>query len=416
MPVRTLRAAITLAPHLFLLSAWPWRALAYLLSGVAAGSLLFGTAQALVVYWPEPAQERRLFGPLLGMLFLGAVVGSTPLVARWGRWCEGLVGEGPEAPQREGRGAGGPWARARVRLFSPRPWRDVGYTVLSFSALYVLDMAVLLLALGAPLRGVLSFWNAEGLRVFEWVPTVIAWGSLWLVGLYLVAAWASARSEIARAVLSPREERLVAELRAVTDSRAALAEAFDEERCRIERDLHDGAQQRLAAVNASLGLARLDLAPDSPAAAAVRQAQEQVTAALSELRDLVRGIHPRVLTERGLRAALLDVAARTGSPVEIDLDLPGRLPGAVESTAYFVVCEALANAAKHAPGAPVRVRGGVRDGALRVAVTDEGPGGVNPDGGGLNGLRHRLAVLRGELSVDSPEGGPTTVRLEIPEE
>ena len=129
----------------------------------------------------------------------------------------------------------------------------------------------------------------------------------------------------------------------------------------------------------------------------------------------MRGIYPQVLTERGLPAALWDVAARSGSPVEIDLDLPERLPGAVESTAYFVVCEAIANAAKHAPGAPVRVRGAVKDGILGVDVTDDGPGGAVPDGGGLSGLRNRLAVLSGRLTVDSPEGGPTTVRLEIPE-
>ncbi|WP_017558782.1 sensor histidine kinase [Nocardiopsis baichengensis] len=416
MPIRTLRAAITHAPHRFLLSAWPWRALAYLLSGTVAGTLLFGTAQALAVYWPDSGRHWRLVGPLLGMLFLAAAFGSTPLVVRWGRWCEGLVGPRPEAPQREPAGAEGLWARVRALPFSPRLWRDVGYAVLTFSAFYVLDMVVLVLALGAPLAGVISYWDAEQLRVFEWIPTVVAWASLWLVGLYLVAAWAAARSEIARAVLSPREERLAAELSAVTASRAALAEAFDEERRRIERDLHDGAQQRLVAAKASLGLARLDLAPGSPAAEAVGRAQEQVTASLSELRDLVRGIHPRVLTERGLRAALLDVAARTGAPVDVSLDLPVRLPAAVESTAYFVVCEALANAAKHAPGASVRVRGGVREGTLWATVTDDGPGGVKPDGSGLNGLRHRLAVLGGELAVDSPEGGPTTVRLEIPEE
>ncbi|MDA2804726.1 sensor histidine kinase [Nocardiopsis suaedae] len=411
MPIRTLRAAITHAPHRFLLSAWPWRALAYLLAGTVAGTLLFGTAHAMALNWPDSGRHWRVVGPLMGMLFLATVFGSTPLVVRWGRWCEGLVGARPEPPRGEAASAARPWGRP----LSPRLWRDVGYTVLSFSAFYVLDVVVLLLALGAPLAGVLTYWNAEQLRVFEWVPTVLAWGSLWLVGLYLVAAWAAARSEIARAVLSPREDRLAAELSAVTASRAALAEAFDDERRRIERDLHDGAQQRLVAAKAALGLARLDLPPGSPAADAVRQAQDHVTASLSELRDLVRGVHPQVLTERGLRAALRDAAARTDAPVDIGIDLPGRLPAAVESTAYFVVCEALANAAKHAPGASVRVRGGVREGVLRVAVTDDGPGGAKPDGGGLDGLRHRLAVLGGELAVDSPEGGPTTVRLEIPQ-
>ncbi|WP_017588219.1 sensor histidine kinase [Nocardiopsis ganjiahuensis] len=412
MTVRTLRAAITLAPHRFLLSSWPWRALAYVLAGAAGGVLLFGSVQALSVVWPG-ALRQWYWETGLVVLCLVLIPASTPLVARWGRFCEGLIGDPLEPP----RGTGAPPGPRGERPgpASPRLWRDVGYTVLSLTVLCLLDVAVLTVALGVPLTGVLSYIDSDQLNTAERWATLLGWASLWLVGLYLVAGWAAARSEIARAVLSPREERLAAELRAVTTSRAALAEAFDEERRRIERDLHDGAQQRLVAVKTSLGLAELDLPPGSPAAGAVREAREQVSLALGDLRDLVRGIYPQVLTERGLPAALWDVAARSGSSVEIDLDLPGRLPGPVESTAYFVVCEAIANAAKHAPGAPVRVYGTVVDGTLRVEVTDDGPGGAGPDGGGLSGLRNRLAVLSGRLTVDSPEGGPTTVRLEIPE-
>jgi signal transduction histidine kinase len=410
--VRTLRAAITLAPHRFLLSSWPWRALAYVLAGAAGGVLLFGSVQALSVVWPGVLRQ-WYWETALVVLCLVLIPAGTPLVARWGRLCEGLIGDPLEPPRNSGAPRG---RRGRRRgPASPRLWRDVGYTVLSLTVLCLLDVAVLAVALGAPLAGVLSYIDAEQLNPAERAATVFGWASLWLVGLYLVAGWAAARSEIARAVLSPRDERLAAELRAVTSSRAALAEAFDEERRRIERDLHDGAQQRLVAVKTSLGLAELDLAPDSPAAGAVRAAREQVSLALEDLRDLVRGIYPQVLTDRGLAAALLDVAARSGSPVEIDLDLPRRLPGPVESTAYFVVCEAIANAAKHAPGAQVRVSGRLADGALTVDVADDGPGGARADGGGLIGLRNRLAVLSGELAVDSPEGGPTTVRLEIPE-
>ncbi|MGW9558185.1 sensor histidine kinase [Nocardiopsis sp. NPDC055551] len=400
MSTPNLRAAITLAPHRFLLSAWPWRALAYVLAGTVGGVLIVGSVDLLVKYTPI-TEWPWYWEPLVLIVVLVAIPASTPLVARWGRLCEGLVGERPE--------------RSATARSTSGPWRDLGYTLLSLTMLCVLDLAVLGVALGAPLLGVLNFVDAGHLNVFERWASVLGWAALWPVGLYLIAGWAATRSEIARAVLSPREDRLVAELRDVTSSRAALATAFDEERRRIERDLHDGAQQRLVAVKTSLGLARLDLPADSPAANAVREAQEQVTRALSELRDLVRGIHPRVLTERGLPAALLDVAARAASEVEIDLDLPERLPGAVESTAYFVVCEAIANAGKHAPGATVRVRGGIRDARLWVDVTDDGPGGASPDGGGLSGLRHRLAVLAGELTVDSPRGGPTTVRLEIPE-
>ena len=395
-----LRAAITLAPHRFLLSAWPWRALAYVSAGTVGGVLIVASVDLLLRYttiteWPW------YWEPVVILVVLVAGPAGTPLVAPWGRLCEGLVGERLERPTATGS--------------SPRLWRDLVYTLLSLTVLCVLDLAVIVVALGVPLAGVLNFVDAPHLNVYERWASVFGWAVLWPVGLYLIAGWAATRSEIARAVLSPREGRLVAELRDVTSSRAALAAAFDEERRRIERDLHDGAQQRLVAVKTTLGLARLDLPADSPAANAVREAQAQVTEALSELRDLVRGIHPQVLTERGLRAALLDVSARSASEVEIDLDLAERLPGAVESTAYFVVCEAIANAGKHAPDATVRVTGGVRDGGLWVDVTDDGPGGANPDGGGLSGLRHRLAVLAGELTVDSPPGGPTTVRLEIPE-
>ncbi|QVQ54499.1 sensor histidine kinase [Spiractinospora alimapuensis] len=405
MPTYTARLAITRAPHRFLLSWWPWRALLYLVLGALPAVVLLGAVN--MIQLATEADPVWITVALLG--FLVVVLGGAPLAARWARVSAGLVGEPLERPVARSTSVG-----LRDRLAAPYLWREVAYSVLSVSVLFVLDVAVLVIAVGAPVPAIVAYANSDVLTLVERAITVVAWASLWLVGAYLLTAWASARAEIVRAVLAPRDERLARELREMTRSRAALAEAFDQERQRIERDLHDGAQQRLVAVKASLGLARLDLPPDAPAADAVREAREQVTAALDELRDLVRGIYPLVLTERGLPAAVWDVAARAAVPVEVEFHLPDRLPGPVESTAYFVVCEAIANAAKHAPRSTVRVEGSVRGARLRVDIVDDGPGGASPSGGGLSGLRNRLAILGGTLVVDSPDGGPTRVRLEIP--
>ena len=405
--VRTIRAAITVAPHQFLLSLWPWRALLYLLSGVVVGTALLAVAQLLTRAATMP--ELLIVGGWGAAVLLLVTLGA-PCLARWALFCEGLV---------HVRETGGRRSRIRlqpiwVRPVMPRAGREIAHAVLSLSVFYVIDVAVIVVALGLPLAGILWFVGDLNLLPIERAVTIGCWALLWPVGMYLVAAWSSVRTEIVRAVLAPREERLLAELSTLSDSRVALAEAFDTERRRIERDLHDGAQQRLVAVQASLGLARLDLPVGSPAARAVEEARTQVSEALTELRDLERGIHPQVLTERGLPAALADVVARAGSPVELELEMPHRLAPSIESTAYFVVCEAIANATKHAPGAGVRVVGRACATGLEITVTDSGPGGARTDGSGLIGLRHRLAVVSGTLTVDSPTGGPTSVRLEIP--
>jgi signal transduction histidine kinase len=213
--------------------------------------------------------------------------------------------------------------------------------------------------------------------------------------------------------------RLDAELQArldeLRDSRARIVEAGDSARRKLERDLHDGAQQRLVGLALDLRLARQRLDEDPEGAAALLdEAQKELARATEELRELARGIHPAVLSDRGLEAAVDALAARAPFPVEVDARVNGRLPDPVEAAAYFVVAEALTNAAKHA-GAD-RTEVGIRqdDGRLRVEVRDDGGGGADAEGSGLRGLADRVTALDGNLEISSPRGEGTTVRATIP--
>jgi signal transduction histidine kinase len=198
-------------------------------------------------------------------------------------------------------------------------------------------------------------------------------------------------------------------------SRARIVEAADAARRRIERDLHDGAQQRLVSLALSLRLVESSLDPGSAASRELAAARAELDAALGELRELARGIHPSVLTDRGLEAALAALAGRSTVPVELDLDTCAQLPLSVQTTAYFVVAEALTNASKHAHSARIEVRVAVGEGAAMVEVRDDGGGGARPArGSGLSGLADRVSALGGTLEIDSPAGAGTTIRARIP--
>ena len=210
--------------------------------------------------------------------------------------------------------------------------------------------------------------------------------------------------------------RLNAELRARLDdlaaSRARIVTAGDVERRRLERNLHDGAQQRLVALSLALrlALARLDSDP-AGARAMLTGAGDELALALDELRELARGLHPAVLTDRGLSAAVEALAARSPVPVEIEAIPQERLPAPVEAAAYYLIAEALANVTKYARASTVRVRVADADGRIVVEVSDDGVGGADPAGGsGLRGLADRVEALGGELEVSSPAGGGTTLR------
>jgi signal transduction histidine kinase len=198
-------------------------------------------------------------------------------------------------------------------------------------------------------------------------------------------------------------------------SRARIGEAADAARRRIERDLHDGAQQRLVSLALNLRRVESNLEPNSVAASELAVARAELDAALEELRELARGIHPSILSDRGLKAALEAVAGRSTVPVELQLGRCGELPLSVQTTAYFVVAEALTNASKHAHPDRIEVRLAVAGGHATIMVRDDGKGGVDPAGGsGLSGLADRVSALGGALEIDSPAGAGTTIRARIP--
>ncbi|NUP67414.1 MAG: sensor histidine kinase, partial [Nonomuraea sp.] len=200
-------------------------------------------------------------------------------------------------------------------------------------------------------------------------------------------------------------ERRIAEL---AESRAGIVAAVDSERRRIERDLHDGLQQRLVALSMLIGRSRRGR-PEL-----LEQAHDQAQQALAELREVAWRVYPSGLDSLGLGEALAGVAERAGIPVKVVCELPERPPMAVETAAYFVVSEAVTNAAKHAAASLVTVEVGQEEETVVVRVSDDGTGGARPSGGGLSGLARRVAALDGAFEVDSPPGGPTTVVAVLP--
>jgi signal transduction histidine kinase len=236
---------------------------------------------------------------------------------------------------------------------------------------------------------------------------------------YIMRGLAAVDRALVRALLGPSGTvQLQQRVEELAESREASVDAAEAERRRIERDLHDGAQQRLVALAMDLGLARerLDRGDDTAGTAElIGHAHDEAKRAITELRELVRGIHPAVLADRGLDAALSSVAARCPVPVQLDVDLAERPPAAVEATAYFVVAEALTNVAKHSYARQVWVRVAQRGPVVVVEITDDGVGGaVVHQSGGLAGLADRVKAVEGTMRLASPPGGPTTLMVELP--
>jgi signal transduction histidine kinase len=232
----------------------------------------------------------------------------------------------------------------------------------------------------------------------------------------ITRGFAAADIAIASRLLGPRGD-LTARVAELERSRERVVDAAEAERRRIERDLHDGAQQRLVALAMELGRAKSKFAEDIDAARLiVDQAHSEAKEALTELRNLVRGVHPPVLTERGLDAALSGLAALCPVPVTVHVDIPVRPKPAVEAIAYFMVAEALTNVAKHsrASAAKVWVEGHGYPGTITIMVSDDGIGGAKASGAGLTGLADRAAAVDGKFSVESPSGGPTIIAAELP--
>jgi signal transduction histidine kinase len=242
------------------------------------------------------------------------------------------------------------------------------------------------------------------------------------IAALLAAPWVTSGVRVldvaaVKALLGPsRAEELEHRVEHLTQTRAGVVDAADAERRRLERDLHDGTQQRLVSLAMNLGMARTQATSTYEARQAIAEAHEEAKAALAELRDLIRGLHPAVLEDRGLDAALSGVVARMPIPVRLTVDLQNRRPQPViEAVAYFVVSEGLANIAKHSQASQAEVivqRAGDR---LHVIITDDGVGGANPSRGtGLAGLARRAASVDGTFEIDSPPGGPTLLTVDLP--
>ncbi|MFD8413014.1 sensor histidine kinase [Streptomyces sp. NPDC059650] len=251
--------------------------------------------------------------------------------------------------------------------------------------------------------------------VLTFTVTLVGLCVLWPVLSYLTRALTNVDRALVRALLSPSDEleRRIAQLES---DRGVVVDTAAADLRRIERDLHDGAQARLAALAMGLGLAKEKLAEDPDAAAAmVDEAHGEVKLALRELRDLARGIHPAVLTDRGLDAALSSVASRCTVPVKVAVDLPERPAAAIEGIAYFTVSELLQNISKHSRAHTAGVDVWKSGDRLLIQVTDDGRGGATPSGGtGLAGLTERLGAVDGVFVVDSPPGQGTVVTAELP--
>ncbi|MFI9718395.1 histidine kinase [Streptomyces sp. NPDC052396] len=322
----------------------------------------------------------------------------------------------------------GATSRERVAnwLRGEAAWRQVAYHL-------VVGPLCALAAVGVLLLWAASIW-ATTICIWMWAVPVedrvkfaryaLQAGFVTALGVcgLVAAAWLStalARLETRTAAnrLGPsRAEQLTQRVAEVTESRAAMVDAADAERRRIERDLHDGAQQRLVSMAVNLGLAKAtlgDLPPD--ARKVIDEAHREAKEAIEELSNLVRGLHPAVLEDRGLDAALSGLAERMPLPVRVRVDLESRPVPAVEAVAYFVVSEALANVVKHAQASRVEVTVERFGGILLVVVSDDGVGGADPSGGtGLVGLTKRVASVDGTFSISSPVGGPTVVTVELP--
>jgi signal transduction histidine kinase len=324
----------------------------------------------------------------------------------------------PDAGTRRGR------ALAAIRAAST--WRQIGYHVVANIIAMAGSIAVVACwSVGIALTTATwhGGWPREGLfglRLHDF-PTLAAVTAVGIVAFF-AAPWvargvAGLDLAVARRLLGPsRAEDLARRVESLAESRAGAVSAADTERRRLERDLHDGTQQRLTSLAMNLGMARAaarDL--PEPAREALAQAHDDAKQALAELRDIVRGLHPAVLSDRGLDAALSGLAVRAPLPVRLRVDVPRRPSPTIEAVAYFVVSEALTNVAKHAHASTVDIRVARIGDRLRVAVTDDGRGGASPDSGtGLRGLAQRVASVDGTLRIDSPAGGPTTLTVELP--
>ncbi|MFD5831572.1 sensor histidine kinase [Lentzea sp. NPDC060358] len=390
MSDRTALTALAKRPLSFLTSVWPWRSIAYLLSSAVLGAVALTVVAAWAVESAVPGGVAVALAVVFALLFCWFLAPHFELFRT--RLVDLDLADDAQKMRRGGVSS-----------------RELGYAFGSLLALWWMDLGVLAVALGVPAALITAPLQPTVVPVLGYA--LAAAGVLLVpVAAYPITAWAGARAVAARAILAPPKTTLGE----VVQSRARLVDAFEAERRRIERDLHDGAQQRLVALGMKLGVALID-APDGQLRQDLTEAHELAKLALTELRELIRGIYPQVLTDRGLGPAIRDVAGRSSVPVEVDFVLDERFSTTIEVAAYYVVSEALTNVAKHSGASRAMVRGSRTGDLLVIEIVDDGTGGADIRGGtGLQGLADRLAVVDGTLSISSPAGGPTLLRVEIP--
>ncbi|MET9603929.1 sensor domain-containing protein [Streptomyces sp. NPDC006512] len=411
-------------------AARTWREFGYLLLGLPLSVLYFSLAVTGV------SLGAGLLVTFIGVPVLAGVLAMCRGFGQVERArVRGLLGVplGDPAPVRAAKA--GPLAAMGALLKSGSAWRHLLYSVIHFPwAVFAFCLALTLWAAGwGYLLYPLWFWvfpvftDQPGLQLFQndeyafYLDSPLAVAVVCLTGLLLtlatpwvIRALTTVDRVLVAGLLGP--SRLDSRVSELESDRGVVVDTAAADLRRIERDLHDGAQARLVALAMDLGLAKEKLAEDPEAAARmVDEAHGEVKVALQELRDLARGIHPAVLTDRGLDAALSSVASRCAVPVKVAVDLPARPAAAIEGIAYFTVCELLQNVGKHARARTAGVDVWKSGERLLIQVADDGRGGAGVTaGGGLAGLTERLDAVDGVLVVDSAAGHGTTVTAELP--
>jgi signal transduction histidine kinase len=410
----------------------PWRETLHLLADLPLGIAWFTIAITLL------SVSAGMAITIVGLPLLAVTV----LVGRWFGAIDrarsrALLGDDPLAPV-PFRIDGTPWQKFRNAMSDVPGWKGLLYGLVMLPvgiATFTIAVVTWSLAIGLTTLPTYAWALPEsaesGQFRFSDSYVLYGWGRVGasiatgVVGLLLLALapriiHALARGDrwLIRTLLSPSPEALLASrVSQLERSRDASVDSAAGELRRIERDLHDGAQQRLVSLAMNLGIAkdRLGADQDPHTVELVTRAHDEAKQAIGELRDLVRGIHPAVLTDRGLDAAVSALAARCPVAVQVQSNLGRRLPPAVEATGYFVVAEALTNIAKHSRATRASVTLAERDGRLTIQIFDDGVGGIVEDGsGGLRGLRDRVTSVEGQLRIASPIGGPTTIIVEVP--
>ena len=327
-------------------------------------------------------------------------------------------------PVYKARKSDGLWHRLTALFSDGTTWKELFYLWLVQPVLAVVNFTVAVTTWSVPLWAITlpiyavhrsgsapELWSGERLDTWhEVIPVAIAGLVLLPLVPWVIRAFAALDRSTARWGLSQSKVAVLRETQARTVD-VAMAD-----RRQIERDLHDGAQQRLLSLGMDLGMALEKFESDPDAARGlVGDAHAELQRAIAELRNLARGIHPAVLTDRGLDAALSALAARSTVPVRLDVHVQGRPPASIEATAYFIVAEALTNAARYADASAVNVSVRERGGKLHIEVADDGVGGAEErPGGGLAGLADRASSVEGSLRISSPKGGPTVVAADLP--